>query len=263
MRRAATLLGLALALAGGARAGQPAFDPFGQAKIERLPDARASLDAPLIDASGRPTTLAALGGGKPIVLAPIQHRCPNLCGFTLDGLIAAVRSQSFRPGRDFEVVALGFDPRETPRDAQVSAARLRRGLGVDGRAVGAAAVVGSGVQAITRALGYRYAWDPDQKQYAHIAAVAVLTPDGRLARWLYGLQPQGDDLKLALTEAGQGRIGGWTDQLLLLCYHYDPQTGRYAPLIWTLLRLGGVVTLLGLAGLILGLTRRRKPRAPS
>jgi protein SCO1/2 len=112
-----------------------------------------------------------------------------------------------------------------------------------------------------QAAGYRYGWDSRIGQFAHIAAVAVLTPDGRVARWLYGIQPQGNDLRLALTEAGQGRIGDLGDQLLLLCYHYDPHTGRYGGLVWTLLRGGGVLTLVLLAGFVgAALIRERRGR---
>ena len=104
----------------------------------------------------------------------------------------------------------------------------------------------SAVAAVTDALGYRYAWDERIGQYAHVAAIAVLTPDGRLARWLYGLAPQPGDLALALTDAGQGRIGGLAEQLLLLCYRYDPASGRYTGAIWSALRIGG-----GLASILL------------
>jgi protein SCO1/2 len=112
------------------------------------------------------------------------------------------------------------------------------------------------------AAGFRYGWDDRIGQFAHIAAVAVLTPDGRVARWLYGIQPQGNDLRLALTEAGQGRIGDLGDQLLLLCYHYDPHTGRYSGLVWTLLRVGGLATLAAILGFVaLALIRERRTRA--
>jgi protein SCO1/2 len=236
-----------------------AFDPFRVAGIDRTPGADFPMNLPFRDASGRTVTLAGIARGKPIVLVPVQHHCPNICGFTLNGVARAVAGQGFVAGRDFEVVAFGFDPREKPADAAVSAARLDKLIPAKD-ADGVHALVGSpaDVAAAMRGIGYRYGWDPRIGQYAHVAAVAVLTPDGRPARWLYGVQPQGDDLKLALLDAGRGKIGNLGDQLLLLCYHYDPQTGRYDPLIWIVLRIGGVATVAALGGLILLMVLRER-----
>ena len=109
-----------------------------------------------------------------------------------------------------------------------------------------------------KALGYRYAWDDSIGQYAHVAAVALLTGEGHLGRWLYGVSPDPADLKLALTEAGEGKLGSWGDQILLLCYHYDPKTGRYGPIIWTAMRVAGGATAATIIGLIaLALLRER------
>ena len=257
---------VALAACSQARPRIEPFDPFARAGVDRLADAAAPMDAAFTDASGRPVTLGGIAEDQPIVLVPVQHRCPNLCGVTLAGLARAVATQPYRPGRDFQLVAFGIDPRETPADAQRSRSQLSEGLG--GADFGLHALVGSegAVQATTRGLGYRYAWDPALRQYAHIAAVAVLTPQGKLSRWLYGIQPQPNDLKLALTEAGQGRIGGWGQQLLLLCYHYDPKTGRYGSIIWLALRVGALATMLALAAFvgasILSERRRRGREAP-
>jgi protein SCO1/2 len=188
-----------------------------------------------------------------------MHRCPNICGLTMAGLGEAVQLQKFLAGRDFTLIAFGLDPREGPAEAALSIEGLRRNFpalqagvhGLTGRA--------EDIEAVLKPLGYRYAWDGDLNQYAHIAATAVLTPDGRLSRWLYGITPDPMQVRLALTEAGEGTIGRWTDQLLLLCYHYDPQTGRYGPLIWTMLRAGGGATaLLGLAWIGWMLVRERR-----
>lgn len=239
-----------------------AFDPFQKAGIDRHEGAHVPLDIVFHDENGHDITLAQAGQGKPILLAPVLHRCPNICGLTLAGLAEAVQVQKFVAGRDFSLIAFGIDPREGPAEARASMDELRRAFpalqtgthAVTGTALDIAAVVGP--------LGYRYAWDEDLNQYAHIAAVAVLTADGRLSRWLYGITPDPTDVRLALTEAGEGRLGTWTDQLLLLCYHYDPQTGRYGPLIWTLLRVaGGGTVLLGASFIGWALLReRRRPR---
>lgn len=239
---------------------QGRFDPFAEAGIDQKPGARIPTDLTFTDSRGEPATLAALAGGKPLLLAPVQHDCPNICGVTLSGLVQAVSMQKFRPGRDFNIVAFGIDPKETPADAAADMKRLQeaapRAANVPVRAVTGTA---ENVAAVTDALGYRYGWDERIGQYAHVAAVAVLTPDGRLGRWLYGINPQPTDVRLALADAGSGKIGNWSDALLLLCYHYDPATGTYNSVIWSLLRVGGGLTLaLGIGGIAFALVRERR-----
>ncbi|MCL4767679.1 MAG: SCO family protein [Hyphomicrobiaceae bacterium] len=228
-----------------------AFDPFQQAGIDSRRGARVPLDLAFRDETGASVTLRDLVRGRPIVLAPVLHDCPNICGVTLAGLVEAVRGQSFVPGKDFTIVAFGIDPNEGPAAARESLHKIEASF-PDLPTSGIHALTGrSGdIAAVTGALGYRYAWDERIGQFAHFAAVAVLTADGRLARWLYGLAPDPTDLELALTEAGKGRLGGWRDQLLLLCYQYDPETGRYGSLITWLLRLGGGLTVALMIGLI-------------
>jgi protein SCO1/2 len=238
-----------------------AFDPFTATGIDRKPDAVVPLDLAFRDEAGRRVTLRQLGGGKPIALIPVLHKCPNICGVTLAGVMDAIAAQSYRPGRDFAVVAFGIDPKEKPADAAASLAGLRKRF--PKLAADAHALTGDGksIHAVTGALGYRYAWDAEINQYAHLAATAVLTSDGHLSRWLYGLAPASSDMNLALTEAGDGKIGSWTDQILLLCYHYDPATGRYSPTIWLALRLtGGATVLLILAFIAASLRRDRRRR---
>jgi len=237
-----------------------AFNPFDATGIDRKPDAQIPLDLAFSDENGHQTSLRELSAGRPILLAPVLHKCPNICGVTLSGLMEAVEAQDFRPGRDFVIVAFGIDPKEGPRDAAQSLADLRKRFSVTA-ASGIHALTGTAenVEAVTHALGYRYAWDDDIGQYAHLAAAAVLTRQGRLSRWLYGLTPAAIDLKLALTEAGEGHIGSWGDQILLLCYHYDPATGRYSTFIWAALRIGGAGTaLFGLGAIATALLRERR-----
>ncbi|NLS17662.1 SCO family protein [Rhizobium sp. P40RR-XXII] len=235
------------------------FDPFAATGIERGPDARIPLDQAFQDENGARVTLRQLGAGKPILLAPVLHNCPNICGVTLSGLMEAIQAQPFRSPSDFTLVAFGIDPREGPTEARASLDRLRRrfpSLAANG--VHALTGDASAVHAITAALGYRYAWEPEIGQYAHAAAVAVLTPEGRLSRWLYGLAPTSRDLQLALTEAGEGHVGNWGDQLLVLCYHYDPHTGRYSPLILTGLQWSaGLSAVVGLCLLARVMIRER------
>jgi len=231
-------------------AAQP-FDPFGKASIVERPGTRVPIDAPLTDSSGRPTNLRALAQNRPMLLVPVLHNCPNLCGVTLAGITDAVSAQTLRPGQDFALVALSIDPREHPGDAAADLARLReRPSARDMAGISALVGPGSSIAAITRAIGYRYAWDDRIGQYAHVAAVAVLTPQGRLAGWLYGLNPRPAAVRQALIDARRGVAGSWTDRLLLLCFHYDPETGRYTPAIEKLIRVAAFVTVAGLALLI-------------
>jgi protein SCO1/2 len=254
--RAALALALALLAAPAAVRAAAPLDPLHAAAIDGRLGAQLPMQAPLRDAHGRAVTLAGLGEGKPILLAPVQHHCPNLCGYTLDGLAARLRETGL--DRRASVVALGIDPKETPADAAASAARLA-GLADAHAVVGAAPQVA----ALTGALGYRYAWDPRLGQYAHLAAVAVLTPQGKLSSWLYGLQPPAPVLRAAVQAASRGGLGAIGDRIILLCYHYDPQTGRYDSVVATALKAGAAAAVLALAAFIaVSLRRERRRGAP-
>ena len=263
MKRAAFILLTLLICGGGARA----FDPLTMARIDRLPNAQIPMDLNLADQAGRATTLRSIAKGKPIVLVPVQYDCPNICGVTLAGLLQAVAAQKLKPGVDFSLATFSIDPGETAPDA----ARLLARLSAEFPSIPRAALHGltgnpTDIAAMTDALGYRYAWDPELRQFDHVAAAAVLTPDGRLSNWLYGVAPEPRDLQLALTEAGTGRVGRWTDQLLLLCYRYDPATGRYTPIVWTALRIFAagalVVALFYLGRAVLRERRLARDRLP-
>ena len=181
MSRMVLVLLIVLASAGTAWA----FDPLTEARIDRRPNAEVPIDQILRDQSGGRTTLRALAAGKPILLVPVQFHCPNICGVTLAGLLQAVTRQKFVPGNDFTLVAFSIDPSETPQDAQQLLARLS----AEFPSVAIHGLTGKegNIAALTEALGYRYAWDPELKQFDHVAAVAVLTPDGRLSNWLYSI----------------------------------------------------------------------------
>lgn len=255
MRLAALALFLAFALIAAAP-----FNAFDQARIDERPGARVPLAANVVDEAGRPTTLAALAGGRPILLVPVLHDCPNLCEVTLDGLARAMRQDRLAGGRDVALIAFGIDPRETPADARGALGRLaQRHPELAGR-MHATIATPAAIGAVTGALGYHFAYDRAAGQYAHAAAVAVLAPDGRLARWLYGLAPDPAALAAALADARAGRTS-WAQQLLLLCYHYDPATGRYSLAIDWLLRGLGLLTAGGLLLFIL-LSRRREGARP-
>jgi protein SCO1/2 len=248
------LFALALLLA-AAPAGAQQFDPFNEAKIDEKPGAAIPLDIRFRDAGGRPVTLQQLADGKPLLLVPVLHECPNFCGVTLAGLVDAIRAL---PAEErFATVAFGIDPKEGPREAADDLARLEAQTG---QALPASFHAVTGEQAaiheVADALGYRYAWDARIGQYAHAAAFAVITPQGRLSRWFYGLSPDPAELAKAIEVAREDKLGGWASQLLLVCFHYDPESGKYTPAITKMLRLAGLATVLGLALTIILMRRR-------
>ena len=249
---------LLLAAAGPARADRP-LDPFAAAGIEARPGAAVPAEAVLRDADGRSLRLGDLLGKRPVILAPVYYNCPNLCGITLAALLDAAAALPWRPGEGFDLVALSIDPREQPADATAARRAALDRLAQPGAGLHFLTGSAEAVAAVTDAIGFRYAWDPELRQYAHEAAIAVLTPDGRVARWLSGLDPRPLDLRLALVEAGQGKLGSAADRALLLCYHYDPKTGRYSGFVQAGLQAGGAATLLGLGGyVVFALLRERR-----
>ncbi|MCM8732367.1 SCO family protein [Hephaestia sp. GCM10023244] len=233
------------------------FDPFAEARIDEHPGAQVPLDRPVIDQDDLRTTLARMSAGKPILLIPVLHDCPNLCGLTLDGLADAMKASHVVGGRDAAVIAFGIDPKESAADARASLDRLAgRHPEIAGH-IHATIADTATVHAVTDPIGYHFAYDPRIGQYAHAAAVAVLTPDGRFSRWLYGLSPDPADLTAALGAARVGKTGGFFHQLILLCYHYDPETGRYGVAIAWLIRVACIATVLAIL-LYVVLTRRRE-----
>jgi protein SCO1/2 len=237
------------------------FDPFALAQIDEHPGARVPLTGSLADSGRGRTTLAGLARGRAIFLVPVLHDCPNLCGVTLDGLADAMRSAAIKGDRDVAVVAFGIDPHETPEDANRALGRLAERYPETAGHIHGTVADQATIRSVTDALGYRFAYDPRIGQFAHAAAVAVLTPDGRSSGWLYGLAPEPAALKAALAEARAGKTGGWSRRLILLCYHYDPASGRYSLAIDWLLRAAGLLTSLALLAYIVFARRGEKPRA--
>ncbi len=235
----------------GMATAQRQFDPFGEARIDEKPGARVPLDGRFVNARGASVTLRELANGRPVVLAPVLHNCPNICGVTLAGLADSILGQKKKPGRDFIVVAFGIDPKEGPKDAAGDLARLEDHAPKLGtQAIYALTGPASAIHAVTGALGYHYAYDPRIGQYAHASAVAILSPRGRLTNWLYGLTPQPAALSQAIDDAAKERRPSLAEQVLLVCFHYDPKTGQYTASIQKILRLAGIATVFAIALLI-------------
>jgi protein SCO1/2 len=188
-----------------------------------------------------------------------------LCTISLNGLAGALEVLSFVPGQEFEVLTVSFDPKEGPVLAAAKKKAYMTRYKRPGAEKGWHFLTGKkdSIDHLTKAVGFRYAWDADTKQFAHPAGILVITPEGRISHYLFGVEYSPKDLRLALVDSAQGRIGNAVDQVLLLCFRYDPSKGRYSASILNVVRLGGLVTVLALGGFILTMTMRRRERGPS
>jgi protein SCO1/2 len=235
--------------------------PLREIGFDQNLDRLVPLDTPLVDEAGHAVRLGDFFGKRPVVLVFAYYDCPMLCTLAINGLATALGVLSLEPGKDFEIVTVSFDPRDTPATATAKKAvyldRYKR--------PGAAAAWHfltadpASIERLTRAAGFRYVWDEPTKQFAHPTGVIVLTPEGRLARYLFGIEYGPRDLRLALVEASAGKVGTPVDALLLYCYHYDPMTGRYGLVIRRAMRIAGATTVLALGTfIVLNLRRERR-----
>jgi protein SCO1/2 len=207
-------------------------------------------------------TLGSLFGHRPVVLALVYYECPMLCTEVLNGLVSALQTISFNAGNEFDIVVVSFDPGETPALAAQKKALYVKRYGRPGAETGMHFLTGreDAIHALTSAVGFKYQYDPSTDQFAHTAVLTVLTPAGRVSRYLYGIEYQPRNLRLALVEAADGKIGTPVDKALLYCYHYDPETGKYGLAIMNLVRLGGIMTVAAAVSFIV-LNLRRQPQA--
>jgi protein SCO1/2 len=230
--------------------------------IDQRLDAPLPRDVPLSDETGRAVRLGDYFGKRPVVFALVYYNCPMLCTQVLNGLVGALNTISLEAGRDFDVVAVSFDARDKPSDAAAKKDAYLTRYKHPNAAEGWHFLVGdpAAIARITRAAGFRFKWDEARGQFAHASAVMVATPDGRLARYFYGIEYAPRDLRLGLVEASAGRIGTPVDQILLYCFHYDPTTGKYGAVVIRMIRLAGLATLAALGLAMWRMSRRRRPR---
>lgn len=186
------------------------------------------------------------GHGRPVIINLGYYQCPMLCSELLHGLVGSMKALTFDLGKDFDIVTVSFDPSET---AEMAAAKKREILKLYGRAnseQGWHFLTGKAceINALTKSVGFQYQFDPKTEQYAHAAAIVMLTPDRHISGYFYGVEFSPKDLRLGLVQASQSRIGNIGDQVLLYCYHYDPRTGKYGAVISNILKLGGLATVL-------------------
>jgi len=234
-----------------------------QVGLDQRLDAQVPLDLRFRDESGAEVELRQYFRGKPVIVNLVYYECPMLCTLVLNGLVSSLRAMSLDVGSDFEIVTVSFDAREKTE----LAARKKQTYLDEYRRPGAEAgwhfLTGdeASIRGLADAVGFRFAYDDATQQFAHAAGIVVLTPQGRVARYFYGVEYAPRDLRLALVEASENRIGSLVDQVLLFCFHYDPLTGRYSALTMNAIRLGGVLTVLALAAVIAVLLRRERAGA--
>lgn len=221
------------------------------------------LDTTFTDETGRTVTLGTYFGKRPVLLTLVYYDCPMLCTYVLNGMTAALKTLSFEPGKDFDVVAISIDPKEHFQLAQAKKDVYVRNYGRPDTAGGWHFLTGTdpSIRAVADAVGFHYAYDPDLQQYAHGAAIYVVTPKGEVARYFLGLDYPSRDLRLALVEASNNRLGSVVDQALLLCYHYDPTTGKYDASTLFAVRIGFIATVTGLLTFIVVSLRRERRSA--
>jgi protein SCO1 len=210
------------------------------------------------DESGRPVHLGDYFGKKPMILNLVYYRCPMLCGEVLSGLESALRVLRFDVGKEFDVLTVSFDPRETSEIAFAKKAEYLKRYGRSGGAAGWHFLTGpqESIDALTKAAGFQYQYDARTGQFAHATAIMVLSPEGQIAQYFYGVEYAPKDLRLALVQASENKIGSVVDQVLLYCYHYDPATGKYGAIISRVLQISAAATILVLSVLIAVLFRR-------
>ncbi|MDB5339600.1 MAG: uncharacterized protein JWN70_5219 [Planctomycetaceae bacterium] len=233
--------------------------------LDQRLNAQVPLDLTFRDEQGRTVRLGDYFHDKPVVLTLVYYRCPMLCTQVLNGLLESSQAVKLTMGADYHVVSVSIDPRETISMARAKKKRYAESYHRPGADEGWHFLTGTSaaIEQLTKAAGYRYVYDPKTDQYAHASGIVILTPSGRISRYLYGIDYAPDDLKLALVEASEQRIGSLSDRFLLLCYHYDPATGKYGFAIENAIRAAGVATMVVMGGFLwlMFLRERRRTRA--
>jgi protein SCO1 len=233
--------------------------------IEQKLGEQLPLDTVFKDENGDPVKLGNyFSTGRPVILALVYYECPMLCNQVLNGLNGSLKGMNFDAGKDFDVVAISFDARENekPDLAKNKKASYVEHYGRAGGENGWHFLTGeqASIDAVTKSAGFNYHWDERSNQFAHAGGIMVVTPQGKMSHYLYGIDYAPKDLKFAVMEASENKVGTPSDQLLLYCYHYDPATGKYGLAILNVMRVGGIATLLMMGTMALVFWRRNKKR---
>jgi protein SCO1/2 len=231
--------------------------------IDQLLNNQVPLDLEFRDESGRTVKLSEYFKDKPIVLSLVYYNCPQLCTQVLTGLLGTLKTLPMTPGKEFVNLTVSFDPRETPELAAAKKAEYMKRYKKPEAEAGWHFLTGEepAIQALTKAVGFRYVWDPVIKQYAHASGIIVLTPQGKVSRYFYGIEYAPRDVRFGVIDASAGKVGSLADQIILYCYMYDPERGTYGLVVMRLLRVFAGLTLATLLALFLYLRRKEKQKA--
>jgi protein SCO1/2 len=234
-----------------------------QVGITQKLDTQLPLDLTFRDETGKSVQLREFFGKKPVILNFVYYSCSMLCPETLSGLTTAMKGLKFELGKEFDVVSISIDPRDTPEFASDKKAEYLKRYGHPERAAGWHFLTGQqdAITALTSAAGFGYQYDAKTGQFAHATAIMIVTPQGKLAQYFYGVDFAPKDLRLGLVQASNEKIGNLVDQVLLYCYHYDPATGKYGAVVARVLRISGAATIL-ILGLMIVLLVRIGPMQP-
>lgn len=221
---------------------------------------QVSLDLAFVDSNGETVQLRELFRGKPVLLTLVYYECPMLCTEVLNGVLRALRPMTFEVGRELDVVTISIDPDETSALSSEKKALYLRQYNRPGSEDGWHFLTGTqqAIAKVTDDTGFRYAYIPEIDQYSHAAAIMLLTPEGQVSRYFFGVEYSSRDLRLSVIEASEEKIGSPVDQVLLYCYHYDPTTGKYSLVIWNVMRGAGILTIVLLAVFIIWNLRRER-----
>jgi protein SCO1 len=262
MRRAGRIACATLILASSLFADNSATPPKlpGEVSIQQKLNAQLPLDLMFRDEGGKIVRLREYFRGKPVLINFMYYRCPMLCSMVMEGITSTLTELKFDAGKEFDVITVSIDPRDMPREAALKKDKYIKRYGRLSAANGWHFLTGneSSIHALTNAAGFHYAYDPQHDQFAHGTVLIVSTPQGRISRYLYGFEYKPRDVRLALVEASANKIGTASDQLLLLCYHYDPATGKYSRSAMNFVRAGGIATVISLASFIIIMIRKER-----
>ena len=243
-----------------AQPGMPAA--FQKIGIDQKLNNQVPLETILQDENGRTVRLGQFFSDKPVVLALVYYACPMLCNMTLNGLNDAMEKMPLDLGKDYQVVTVSFDERETPPLAKMKRDNYVKKYNREGAAEGWHFLTGNAVavRKVAESVGFHYAWDSMTNQFAHAAGIMVLTPQGKVSKYFYGIKYEPRDLRLGLVDASDKKIGTLADKILLYCYHYDPATGKYGFAVMTIVRVSAAATV-GALGLFMLIWIRRERRS--
>ena len=258
LRNCVVIAALSLPLAGTAQTANDVPPQLRNVRVQQNLNTQVPLNIKFVDENGASVSIGQLLRGRPVILSLVYYKCPRLCSMTLTGLLKTLRTLDFNVGKEFDVVTVSFDPREKPQLAAAKKAAYIEGYGRAGAADGWHFLTGEQreILRLTETVGFGFEYDITQEQFAHASAIMILTPDGRLSRYFFGIEFSPRDVRLGLVEAANRKIGSAADQVLLYCFEYDPHTGKYSMAIMNIIRLFGALTVIFIVAFIVYNVRR-------